>query len=582
MSAGKLMSGARRPIDRRGAGEHGFALVTVLLALTALLALSAAAVSYGLGSQSLSRRDQNWNAALSAAEAGIDDFVFRLNENSNYFLYNASNLPPDGNKAFSQYVPVPGGNTISQFRYTTDTSRISADGTILITSTGKVGTTKRSVQSTLRRRTFIDYLYYTDYETLDPALFTGPLFTGDTSYTPAQATTNCTRYAYATTPRASGCTEINYITADQVNGPLHTNDSFLVCGQPRFNGNTSTSWNKSSNPRYRTNSSCSGNNPVFANPGDPKYLPNLAMPPSNNAIKAETAAGKGGCIFTGPTSITLNSNGTMTTSSPFSKQTNGGCVKNGTGALPTNGVIYVQSVPSVTTDPNYTNGCPYTNPAHPLPGMIVANDANVFACRDGDLFVQGTLKGQLTIAAANNVLITGNITYNGGTTGTSLLGLVANNFVYVRHPVQLQTQTYAAQNSMKACAATTPSVTWDRTDGVQNTSGKYVQTICSKNLTGSQSSPTIYAAILAVNHSFTVPYWQRGDALGTLSVTGAIAQRFRGPVGTNSGGSVITGYAKNYVYDQRLRYLSPPKFLDPIASAWGVAVWREIRVPSGL
>ena len=85
-----------------------------------------------------------------------------------------------------------------------------------------------------------------------------------------------------------------------------------------------------------------------------------------------------------------------------------------------------------------------------------------------------------------------------------------------------------------------------------------------------------------MNHSFTVPYWQRGDALGTLNVTGAIAQRFRGPVGTNSGGTVVTGYAKNYVYDQRLKYLSPPKFLDPVASAWGVAVWREVKVPAGL
>ena len=109
-----------------------------------------------------------------------------------------------------------------------------------------------------------------------------------------------------------------------------------------------------------------------------------------------------------------------------------------------------------------------------------------------------------------------------------------------------------------------------------------MQQICSKNLTGAQSNPTINAAILAVNHSFTVPYWQRGSTLGTLSVTGAIAQRFRGPVGTNSSGTVVTGYAKSYVYDQRLKYLSPPKFLDPVASAWGVAVWREINVPAGL
>lgn len=574
-----MITSARKSIDRRSSGEQGFALVTVILALTALMALSAAAVSYGVGSQTLSRRDQNWNASLAAAEAGIDDFVFRLNENSNYFQYNNSNQPPDGNHAFTAYVPVPGGNTISTFRYSTDTTRIAIDGTILITSTGKVGTTKRSVQATLRRRSFIDYLYYTDYETLDPALYTGPLYTGDTTYTPAQATTNCTKYAYVTGGRGTGCTEINFITADQVNGPLHTNDSFLVCGQPRFNGNTSTSWNKSTQPRYRTNTGCSGNNPVFANPGDPKYLSNLAMPPSNSAIKAETAAGKGGCLFTGPTIITLNSNGTMTTTSPFSKQVNGACVKNGTGALPTNGVVYVQSVPSTATDPNYTNGCPYSNPAHPLPTLMVTNDANTYACRDGDVFVQGTLKGQLTIAVANNVVVTGNTTYNGGTTGTSLLGLVANNFVQVRHPLRLQTTTYNPVQTNQPAACSSP---YTNTDYIQNSSNKYVQRICSVNLTGAQSSPSINAAILAVNHSFTVPYWQRGQALGTLNVTGAIAQRFRGPVGTNSGGTVVTGYAKNYVYDQRLKYLSPPKFLDPVASAWGVAVWREVKVLPGL
>ena len=206
----------------------------------------------------------------------------------------------------------------------------------------------------------------------------------------------------------------------------------------------------------------------------------------------------------------------------------------------------------------------------------MTNDANQYGCRDGDVFVQGQLKGQLTIAAANNVIITGNVTYNGGTSGTSLLGLVANNFVQVRHPVQLQTTSYSPPQSSQPAAC---SSSWDRTDYVRNSSNNYVQRICSDNLSGAQSNPSINAAILAVNHSFTVPYWQRGAALNTLSVTGAIAQRFRGPVGTNSGGTVVTGYAKNYVYDQRLRYLSPPKFLDPVASAWASRCGGRSRSP---
>jgi hypothetical protein len=67
-----------------------------------------------------------------------------------------------------------------------------------------------------------------------------------------------------------------------------------------------------------------------------------------------------------------------------------------------------------------------------------------------------------------------------------------------------------------------------------------------------------------------------GATLGTLTVRGAIAQRFRGPVGTG-GSSVSTGYAKDYEYDDRLEYLSPPHFLSPIEAAWQVARQTEAR-----
>ena len=53
-----------------------------------------------------------------------------------------------------------------------------------------------------------------------------------------------------------------------------------------------------------------------------------------------------------------------------------------------------------------------------------------------------------------------------------------------------------------------------------------------------------------------------------MTVTGAIGQKFRGPVGTFGSGN--TGYIKNYTYDDRLRYISPPHFLDPVESAWHI------------
>ena len=40
-------------------------------------------------------------------------------------------------------------------------------------------------------------------------------------------------------------------------------------------------------------------------------------------------------------------------------------------------------------------------------------------------------------------------------------------------------------------------------------------------------------------------------------------------------GGVRTGYAKDYQYDSRLKYLSPPYYLDPVAAAWGVSSYAE-------
>jgi hypothetical protein len=95
------------------------------------------------------------------------------------------------------------------------------------------------------------------------------------------------------------------------------------------------------------------------------------------------------------------------------------------------------------------------------------------------------------------------------------------------------------------------------------------------------ASPVIQAAMLSLTHSIRVQAWDRGAPLGTLHVTGVLAQRYRGPVGTNSNGVIISGFGKDYTYDQRLKYLSPPKFLDPVASQWGIVTWAENKVPTG-
>ncbi len=545
MDMNRLVARARRR-------EEGFALIAVMVSTTILALLAAAIVAYGVGSMSISRHDENWNAALAAAEAGVDDYVYRLNANGNYWLYSAANPPSDGNHAFSSWQTVPGGATVSQFHYSVDTSSLPVDGTLKLTSTGRVNGTMRTVWATLRQRSFLDYLYFTDFETVDPALYTGSPFTA------AQAQVSCAKYAYGSNPRDPNCLNIQFVSADTINGPMHTNDAFMLCGTPHFNGDTSTSWSGANGLRYRDG--CPTSHPVFANSGDPTTLPPLTMPPSDSTIKSQTNAGAGGCLYTGPTRIILNSNGTMTVRSPFSKVTNNpSCPLNGaSGPLPSDGVIFVQNVPSTSSDPNYTNGCPYNvnGRAHPL-GMPISNDITTYGCRNGDAFVEGSLKGQLTIATDNSVVVTWNLTYANGLNGTDLLGLIANNNVEIYHPVSCTSGTTSSCN----LNANFPGET-ARNSTFQN--------------------PQLYAASLSVNHGIRVQNWAVGAPLGTFHVRGVLSQRYRGPVGTNTNGTITSGFAKDYTYDQRLHYESPPHFLDPIASQWQENTWAELKTPAGL
>jgi Tfp pilus assembly protein PilX len=190
-------------IRLRKDAEEGVVLVTVLLLTMIMLIVVAGTMAYAIGSQNVSRRDQDWNSALSAAEAGLDDYLFRLNENDQYYLYNATTTPPDGNQAFNTWVSVPdtgaasvtctasANSNLPCFRYKVDTTSLVSQGAIIVTATGRSRGVTRTIQATLRRKAFIDYLYFTDYETKDPAAYDS-----NDDYTPAEAQTFCAKRYY--------------------------------------------------------------------------------------------------------------------------------------------------------------------------------------------------------------------------------------------------------------------------------------------------------------------------------------------------------------------------------------------------
>jgi hypothetical protein len=522
-------------------GERGVAMITVMMIVVVLTLLMVSALNYAVQSEPLSRRDQDWNAALAAAQAGVDDYLYRLQQEDDYYLFSATNPPTPANPALTGWQTIPGPANQGQFHYSVDLAQYASQGIVQLNSTGRVRGVQRTIRANLRRRNFLDYLYLTDYESLDPQ-------SGYYS-DPATASAACDVYWWQGRP-TSPCVRISFVTGDILNGPLHTNDTISVNGSPRFNEKVTTgnpdvlSCPASATYTYRWygRSGC-GDTPQFQT-GDPENVPLLTLPSSNTAIKAETnrAAGKTGCLYNGPTRIVLLSTGRMNVTSPFTTSSSyANCVGNNI-AMPTNGVIYAQNVPS-------TQSATCTGSQNRL-GYPIVGDVTPYQCRVGDVFLSGTLRGRLTVAAENNIVVVSNTTYSSsGPSSNDMLGLIANQFVQLYHPVTI---------------------------GGQNLPD-------NRNPTSLFQNPRLDAAILALGHSFIVQNYDQGATLGTISVTGGIAQKWRGPVGTSGGGgSASTGYLKSYNYDTRLQYASPPHAASLSSASFRVIRWAEITNPSGL
>ena len=96
------------------------------------------------------------------------------------------------------------------------------------------------------------------------------------------------------------CGEIQFAAGDALNGPVHTNDEFLICGHPIFGRTIDDSIEVSaSSPGWR--SACSSSSPTFRGTYNAS-APILTMPPTNTQLRDTTDPSY---IFTGQTTIVL-------------------------------------------------------------------------------------------------------------------------------------------------------------------------------------------------------------------------------------------------------------------------------------
>ena len=636
--------------------DAGVAFVLVLIWSTALLLLSLVVVQAALNQIQPSDRTEDTYAALSAAEAGIDDYRARLAQDPRYFLRTDTENP-----ALSGWADVPGGDGSTQFTITVDRGRALVAGQLRVISTGRSGNVTRTVESVLTKRSTLDYVYVSDYETMAPAwpgayadnTLAGKLCT-ERRWKDAGWVSNTAQNIHR---NSSYCRWAGIYSGERLFGRVHTNDVwYLNSGIPNvdplnaggsstavFNGaitsscppapnssvagcpdnhrwintdsvysNTAGTW--SSSTAFRLNEIESGNTNKAWNP---KYDTVLEIPASNSRMKE--LAEESGCVFTGPTRIRLYPNGTMAVTSPDTRKTRSYC--GGTSLLaststpatqPTitlnlgdmvrdgfNGVIYVQGTRTMpTSDPNYwatsssaptclkktgtaTNSYPFVIPSAAertelfrssysgqkgFPSAAYGGPAAWYDCNSGDLFIQGEFKAEMTIAAENNIALTGFLvdtevvnktntsvptTYGmPPVTSNNMIGLVPNQFLYAYRPLDANDNETADWN-------------YDKTKNV------------------------IYNfAALVLNQCFGAQSATEGVNMGQIFMRGSLGQKYRCPVGLSGGGAA---YSKQYTYDQRFMVADPPPYMLEMSNEpWKVQsqeatnVRRDVPATEGL
>jgi len=148
---------------------------------------------------------------------------------------------------------------------------------------------------------------------------------------------------------------------------------------------------------------------------------------------------------------------------------------------------------------------------------------------NGMLYVEGAVTSlagtlqkdtQLTVAATNDVIITGNLMYENYTAGSP------------------------------------PSA-----EGTTNLLGVLSWTGNVRIGTSAPNDLTIHATLMALTGEVVADNFNTGSPRGTATMLGGVIENTYGGIGTTSGGVLITGYARNLVYDTRMaKGMAPPFF----------------------
>ncbi len=333
----------------RLAEEDGYTMIAAVGAVALISILAAGALAAANGDLNLVQNDLDYKRSHAAAQAGLADYSFHLNNDNSYWARctevpepNAVNQ--EGSTANKRTVPGSEGAASYAIELLPASGHTECDpedpvgsmleqagpntGSFRIRSTGYAGNARGSIVASFKRASLLDYIYFTQLETFDPATYwTQTMING--AYKQCIKFRREGRESQQIPGTSQYCLEINFVSGDEINGPLHTNDNLLICGEPTFGRSAADVIEVSDSlPGYQTNSSCSGNKPNFIGPFV-TTAPVLTPPPTNGKLK--DIAGPE-YTFTGQTRITLNGEDIE--------------VKVGSGSwvtkpIPSSGVVYI-------------------------------------------------------------------------------------------------------------------------------------------------------------------------------------------------------------------------------------------------
>jgi hypothetical protein len=539
-------------VDQRGI------VLPIVVALVAIITLLGFTAGFMVQNQTfLVRRLADREEALYVAEEGVHKYLWHFNKDPGFYLDDDSYPILEDNYDHTIYSSLREQEEGDNYRVEIVIPKERVDGVYvpvsnraIIRSTAWSGgnpEVKRTVEVEIRKRTFTEHG-----------------MVNNTEFNPESGE------------------KVYWVDGEKFYGPLHTNDTLYISGKPTFYG--PVTYKVGVDPQYKMSST-----EIFRQ--GVSYADVLGWP--SNVDNLMIHARIGGHYYNGRTCIMLRGdkydvrywdkddqqwkyNGV-----PYEYITGGKYKNLDTGAVYNNFRAFADTVPSLTFPSNHVI---YVNGNYGDQGDGGSKYGYKFDRDYGNVFVSGRVKGSLTIAAANDIFITGydptdwrdprynNIESTGGIqysdttfeqvfedgdwkhtkvqgTGQDMLGLVANRKILILH------YNWPADQDANKCY-------WGGRNNDRN----------DPPIDVAPYDINIHGALFVRDGSFGFEYPESGSGKGTIYLVGSVTGQYRGIVGNTAG----KGYNKVYSHDPRMKFDAPPHFVQPANTGWEILSWKEI------